>query len=574
MNIFNQFEHHIKKIYDTLIAEGQLEAGHDLSKMTVELPREEAHGDLATNIAMVTAKSAKMKPRDLASLYAEKLEALDDVNAVEIAGPGFLNLRLPQGVWQAQLQDIDAQAADYGRSDMGQGHNINVEFVSANPTGPLHAAHARGAIFGDALAHLLEFAGYNVTREYYINDAGTQVNVLARSAYLRYREAFGEAVTIGEGLYPGDYLKEVGQALKEEFGDAYLDADEAEYLEPIKQFALAMIMQGIKADLDKLGVRMNLYSSEKALTTDGKVQEALDSLAEKGLIYRGVLEPPKGELPDDWEEREQLLFKATNFGDDVDRPLQKSDGSWTYFASDIAYHWDKYQRTNGKMIDVWGADHGGYVKRMKAATKAISGAENALDVKLCQLVTLLDNGQPVKMSKRAGTFVTLSDVMEAVGADVMRFIMLTRRNDQTLEFDYAKVTEKSRENPVFYVQYAHARARSVFRQDGAPSEFRDANLGLLSHELELRLIKQLASWPNIVQSAAKMHEPHRIAFYLMDLAASFHSLWNGGRDDISLKFIQADDQAVTKARLYLVNSVSIVIRSGLGLLSIDAAEEM
>ena len=574
MNIFNQFEHHIKKIYDTLVAEGQLEAGHDLSKMTVELPREEAHGDLATNIAMVTAKSAKMKPRDLASLYAEKLEALDDVNAVEIAGPGFLNLRLPQGVWQAQLQDIDAQAADYGRSDMGQGHNINVEFVSANPTGPLHAAHARGAIFGDALAHLLEFAGYNVTREYYINDAGTQVNVLARSAYLRYREAFGEAVTIGEGLYPGDYLKEVGQALKEEFGDAYLDADEAEYLEPIKQFALAMIMQGIKADLDKLGVRMDLYSSEKALTTDGKVQEALDSLAEKGLIYRGVLEPPKGELPDDWEEREQLLFKATNFGDDVDRPLQKSDGSWTYFASDIAYHWDKYQRTNGKMIDVWGADHGGYVKRMKAATKAISGAENALDVKLCQLVTLLDNGQPVKMSKRAGTFVTLSDVMEAVGADVMRFIMLTRRNDQTLEFDYAKVTEKSRENPVFYVQYAHARARSVFRQDGAPSEFRDANLGLLSHELELRLIKQLASWPNIVQSAAKMHEPHRIAFYLMDLAASFHSLWNGGRDDISLKFIQADDQAVTKARLYLVNSVSIVIRSGLGLLSIDAAEEM
>ena len=574
MNIFNQFEHHIKKIYDTLVAEGQLEAGHDLSKMTVELPREEAHGDLATNIAMVTAKSAKMKPRDLASLYAEKLEALDDVNAVEIAGPGFLNLRLPQGVWQAQLQDIDAQAVDYGRSEMGQGHNINVEFVSANPTGPLHAAHARGAIFGDALAHLLEFAGYNVTREYYINDAGTQVNVLARSAYLRYREAFGEAVTIGEGLYPGDYLKEVGQALKEEFGDAYLDADEAEYLEPIKQFALAMIMKGIKADLDKLGVRMDLYSSEKALTTDGKVQEALDSLAEKGLIYRGVLEPPKGELPDDWEEREQLLFKATNFGDDVDRPLQKSDGSWTYFASDIAYHWDKYQRTNGKMIDVWGADHGGYVKRMKAATKAISGAENALDVKLCQLVTLLDNGQPVKMSKRAGTFVTLSDVMEAVGADVMRFIMLTRRNDQTLEFDYAKVTEKSRENPVFYVQYAHARARSVFRQDGAPSEFRDANLGLLTHELELRLIKQLASWPNIVQSAAKMHEPHRIAFYLMDLAASFHSLWNGGRDDISLKFIQADDQAVTKARLYLVNSVSIVIRSGLGLLSIDAAEEM
>ena len=574
MNIFNQFEQHIKTIYDALTAEGQLEAGHDLSKMTVELPRDETHGDLATNIAMVTAKAAKMKPRDLAMLYAAKLEALDEVDAVEIAGPGFLNLRLPHGVWQDQLRDIQTQSSDYGRSAIGKGQNVNVEFVSANPTGPLHAAHARGAIFGDALSHLLEFAGYNVTREYYINDAGTQVNVLARSAYLRYREAFGEAVTIGDGLYPGEYLKDVGQALKDKFGDAFLEADEVDYLEPIKAFALDMIMEGIKADLEELGVRMDLYSSEKALTTDGKVQAALDALTDKGLIYRGVLEPPKGELPDDWEAREQLLFKATEFGDDVDRPLQKSDGSWTYFASDIAYHYDKFQRTNGKMIDVWGADHGGYVKRMKAATKAISGADDALDVKLCQLVTLLDNGQPVKMSKRAGTFVTLSDVMEAVGADVMRFIMLTRRNDQTLEFDYAKVTEKSRENPVFYVQYAHARARSVFRQDGAYEDFADADLALLSHNLELRLIKQLASWPSLVQSAAKMQEPHRVAFYLMELAASFHSLWNGGRDDPSLKFIQPDDEVITKARLYLVNSVSIVIRSGLALLSIDAAEEM
>ena len=574
MNIFNQFENHINEIYDKLVASGQLEAGHDLSKMTVELPRDEAHGDLATNVAMVTAKSAKMNPRELAALYAAELEALDEVNAVEIAGPGFLNLRLPHGVWQAQLRDIYQKSSDYGRSDMGKGQHVNVEFVSANPTGPLHAAHARGAIFGDALSHLLEFAGYKVTREYYINDAGTQVNVLARSAYLRYREAFGDKVTIPDGLYPGEYLKDVGQALKDRFGEAFLEAEEADYLEPIKSFALDMIMQGIQADLEQLGVRMDLYSSEKALTTDGKVQAALDSLTEKGLIYRGVLEPPKGELPDDWEAREQLLFKATDFGDDVDRPLQKSDGSWTYFASDIAYHWDKFQRTNGKLIDVWGADHGGYVKRMKAATKAISGAEDALDVKLCQLVSLLDNGQPVKMSKRAGTFVTLSDVMDAVGADVMRFIMLTRRNDQSLEFDYAKVTEKSRENPVFYVQYAHARARSVFRQDGAIDGFEDADLGLLSHELELRLIKHLASWPNLVQSAAKMHEPHRIAFYLMELAASFHSLWNGGRDDISLKFIQSDDEAVTKARLYLVNAVSIVISSGLGLLSIDAAEEM
>ncbi|MGC6530403.1 MAG: arginine--tRNA ligase [Candidatus Puniceispirillaceae bacterium] len=581
MTIFKQIAAEITAIQDKLVTANHLPEAADLSRMVVELPRDMSHGDLATNVAMVTAKIAKMKPRDLAELYATELRQLDVISDVEIAGPGFINLRLADGIWPDQLRQIHQEGEAYGKSQLGANQKVNVEFVSANPTGPLHAAHARGAIFGDSLAHLLEFAGFDVVREYYINDAGTQVDVLAQSAYLRYREAFGEEVEIPAGLYPGDYLKDVGEALKSEYGDQFLDQEESEIRPIIRDFAIHAIMAGIKADLARLGVSMDLYSSERALTTNGKVDEALQSLTDQGLVYRGVLEPPKGQKPDDWEEREQLLFRATDFGDDVDRPLQKSDGTWTYFASDIAYHYDKYQRLitdhapeNCKMIDVWGADHGGYVKRMTAAVKALSGEDKKLDVKLCQLVSLLENGQPVKMSKRAGTFVTLSDVMDAVGADVMRFIMLTRRNDQTLEFDYAKVTEKSRENPVFYVQYAHARARSVFRQDGAISDFDDADLSLLSDELELKLIKQLVSWPSLVESAAQSHEPHRVAFYLMDLAAAFHSLWNGGRDNHKLKFIQDDDVAMTKSRLYLVNAVSIVIRSGLKLLSINAAEEM
>ena len=574
MNIFSQTHHAIVAIQADLANNNLIPQGGDLSKAVVELPRDLSHGDLATNVAMVTAKQAGMKPRDLAQLYADKLTQEGFIESVEIAGPGFINITLANGIWQSQLHAIQEQGADYGRSSMGAGQKVNVEFVSANPTGPLHAAHARGAIFGDSLAHLLEFAGFDVVREYYVNDAGTQVDVLARSAYLRYCEAFGEAIEIPSGLYPGDYLKEVGAALKDQFGDSLKSQSEEAYLPVIRDFAIAHIMDGIKADLVRLGVSMDLFSSERALTTTGKVDEAIAHLSQQGLVYRGVLEPPKGQLPDDWEEREQLLFKATDFGDDVDRPLQKSDGNWTYFASDIAYHFDKWQRTDGTMIDVWGADHGGYVKRMKAAVKATSGQDNQLDVKLCQLVTLLDNGQPVKMSKRAGTFVTLSDVMDAVGADVMRFIMLTRRNDQSLEFDYAKVTEKSRENPVFYVQYAHARARSVFRQEDAIAEFADADLSLLTDDLEVRLIKQLISWPQLIEAAAKMHEPHRIAFYLMDLAAAFHGLWNGGRDNPALKFIQTDNAEVTKARMVLVNATSNVIRSGLNLLSIQAAEEM
>ena len=576
MNIFSDFQDFILTSFDEMIAAGTIASPElaDTSKVVVELPRDEAHGDLACNAAMVLSKQARMKPRDLAGLLAEKLMQRDDVADVEIAGPGFINIRLIEGRWARELAGILNAGSDYGRNELGKDKAINVEFVSANPTGPLHAAHARGAIFGDALANLLEWSGYKVCREYYINDAGAQVDVLARSAFLRYREALGEAgIEIPEGLYPGLYLKEVGQALKTEFGDSLLKQSEAEYLAPIRGFAIDMIMEGIKKDLRGLGIDMDVYSSERELVEAGKVASAIEKLQTDGLVYRGVLEPPKGQLPEDWEAREQLLFRATDFGDDIDRPLQKSDGSWTYFASDVAYHHDKLQRTDGAMINVWGADHGGYVKRMKAATEAISGQKDTLDVKLCQLVSLLDKGKPVKMSKRAGTFVTLSDVMEAVGADVMRFIMLTRRNDQTLEFDYAKVTEKSRENPVFYVQYAHARGCSVLRQDNLPG-LSGADFSLLIAPHEVRLIKQLVSWPQLVRSAALSHEPHKIAFYLIDLAASFHGLWTAGREDAALRFIIESNTDLTRARLSLVQASVNVIQAGLSLLSVDAPQEM
>ena len=576
MNIFSDFEDFILASYDELIAAGGIAApeAKDTSKVVVEMPREESHGDLACNAAMVLSKQAGMKPRDLAELFAEALQKRDDVAEVEIAGPGFINIRLIQGRWAKDVQAILDAGRDYGRNNTGGGASINIEFVSANPTGPLHAAHARGAIFGDALANLMEWSGYSVCREYYINDAGAQVDVLARSAYLRYREALGEAdIKIPDGLYPGLYLKEVGSALKEQYGEDLLEKSEADILPLIRTFAIDMMMKSIQNDLAGLGIKMDIYSSERGLVEAGKVAAAIESLEKDNLVYRGVLEPPKGQLPDDWEEREQLLFCATDFGDDIDRPLQKSDGSWTYFASDVAYHHDKLQRTGGALINVWGADHGGYVKRMKAATQAISGQKDMLDIKLCQLVSLLDKGKPVKMSKRAGTFVTLSDVMEAVGADVMRFIMLTRRNDQTLEFDYAKVTEKSRENPVFYVQYAHARGCSVLRQDGLPDWDR-ADLSLLQASHEVRLIKQLVSWPQLVRSAANSHEPHKIAFYLIDLAALFHGLWTAGREDPSLRFILESDTEMTAARLSLVQAAVYVLHAGLNLLSVNAPEEM
>jgi arginyl-tRNA synthetase len=574
MNIFSLFEAEFKAITTSLQTAGTLPLDIDTSRVVFELPRDASHGDLACNAAMVLAKQVGMTPRDLAQMLATALADIDGVTDVEIAGPGFLNLRVEAGLWAREIDAIIAAGTDYGRNDSGAGMTVNVEYVSANPTGPLHAAHARGAVLGDAMAGLLDFSGWKVTREYYINDAGAQVDVLARSAYLRYCEAQGRDIgEIPAGLYPGAYLVEVGAALTAEFGDRFLDRDEAEWLAPIRSFTIEAIMAGIREDLQALGIDMDRFSSERALVDSGAVQTAFDRLEAAGHVYRGILEPPKGKEPEDWEPREQLLFRASAFGDDTDRPLQKSDGSWTYFASDVAYHMDKLDRTGGPLINIFGVDHGGYVKRMIAAVEALSGQKGQLDIQLCQLVNLMADGQPVKMSKRAGNFVTVRDVIDAVGADVIRFIMLTRRSEQTLDFDYARVTEQSRDNPVFYVQYAHARACSVLRQsdEGASGE---AALGQLTDPAEMAVIRQLASWPRLVVSAARAHEPHRVAFYLMDLAAAFHALWTAGRETPSLRFIREDAPALTAARLRLVKATALVIRSGLGVLAIDAREEM
>jgi len=572
MNIFQYFESEFASILAELVGQGLLPEHLDANRVVFELPRDATHGDLATNAAMILAKPAQKSPRDLAAVFASAFAKIDGVTAVDIAGPGFINLRVSPILWARQIDDIIKAGNQYGRSQIGAGAHVNVEFVSANPTGPLHAAHARGAVIGDALAGLMAFCGWEVTREYYINDAGGQVDVLARSAYLRYREALGQDIgDIPSGLYPGDYLKDVGNAFAKQVGDRYLDRPEAEWLDDLRQFAIQSIMDVIKQDLIALGIHMDVFSSERSLVESGAVQHAIDQLQAAGHLYTGVLAPPKGKEPEDWEPREQLLFKASEFGDDTDRPLQKSDGSWTYFAADVAYHLNKLERTKGQLINIFGADHGGYVKRMNAAVAALSGQDDMLDIKLCQLVNLLDKGKPVKMSKRAGTFVTVRDVIDAVGADVIRFIMLTRRNDQTLDFDFAKVTEQSRDNPVFYVQYAHARACSVLRQGEAPDQ---ADLALLTADAELALLKQLASWPKLVESAAQAHEPHRIAFYLVDLASQFHSLWTAGRENPSLRFIIEGDQAVTDARLMLVKATSLVIRTGLNMLSITALDEM
>ncbi|MBK3798314.1 arginine--tRNA ligase [Azospirillum brasilense] len=584
MNIFKVFENDIRKLLDELAAEGQIPAGLDTARLTVEPPREAAHGDLSTNAAMILAKPAGKPPRALAELLVAKLKTRPDVASAEIAGPGFVNLRLTADVWRDRIRDVLTAGTAYGESTLGGKRPVNVEYVSANPTGPLHAAHGRGAVFGDALAALLEKAGYAVAREYYINDAGAQVDVLGRSTFLRYREALGEDIgEIPAGLYPGEYLKEVGQALAERDGSKWVGADEADWLPACRDFAIATIMEWIKEDLGVLGVRMDVYSSERALVKAGAVDTALKALEDRGLIYVGVLEPPKGKKPDDWEPRPQTLFKSTDFGDDVDRPLKKSDGSFTYFSNDIAYHYDKHRRGFDLQIDVWGADHGGYVKRMQAATTAITEGKASLDVKLCQLVHLMKNGEPVKMSKRAGTFVTLRDVIEEVGRDVVRFIMLTRRNDQTLDFDFAKVVEQSKDNPVFYVQYAHARCRSVLRHAATALPRADlslaalaarANLARLDSEEEMTLAKRMATWPRLVESAAEAHEPHRVAFYLYDLASDFHALWNKGRDDTSLRFLIDGDEEVTVARLALVSAVATVIASGLDVMGVEPVEEL
>ena len=502
---------------------------------------------------------------------------------VATARPGFLNITLMPEVWHAQLRAILRGGLGFGDSAVGGGERINVEFVSANPTGPMHVGHGRGAVVGDALAALLAKAGFRVEREYYVNDAGAQVEVLACSVHLRYREALGEAIgPIPDGYYPGEYLIETGRELAARDGRKWLDRPQGEWLQPVREFAIARMMALIREDLAALGVRHDLFVSERALVDAGTIDDCLMALDQRGLIYTGVLEPPKGKLPDDWEPRAQTLFRATQFGDDVDRPLKKSDGSWTYFAADIAYHRDKFARGFASLIDVWGADHGGYVKRMQAAVRAVTDGAAALDVKLCQLVNLFDKGVPVRMSKRAGTFVTLREVIDEVGKDVFRFIMLTRRNDQALDFDFAKVTEQSKDNPVFYVQYAHARAASVMRhaaeafvgEDLSDMALAETSLQRLADPTELALIRQLAAWPRLVESAAEAHEPHRVAFYLQEVAAQFHMLWNKGRDEATLRFILAEDPALTRARLALVRAVALVIASGLAVIGVEPVEEM
>jgi arginyl-tRNA synthetase len=579
MNLFSHFR-------DVVIAELAaigLPAGIDTSRVAIEPPRDPAHGDIATNAAMVLAKPAGLAPRALAEKLVERLRARGEVTGAAVAGPGFINLRLADSFWHERLAEILQAGPAYGDSAIGAGKAVNVEYVSANPTGPLHVGHGRGAVVGDALANLLEKVGHKVEREYYINDAGAQVDVLARSAYLRYREALGEAIgAVPEGLYPGEYLRDTGRALAARDGRKWLDADEEVWLAPVRDFAIAAMMALIRDDLAALGVEHATFASEREIVSRGVVDVMVKLLSDAGLVHRGKLDPPKGLLPDDWEPREQLLFHSTEFGDDVDRPLQKSDGSWTYFAADIAYHFDKIARGFTDLIDVWGADHGGYVKRMQAAVTAVSAGNARLDVKLCQLVHLFDKGTPVRMSKRAGTFITLREVVDEVGKDVFRFVMLTRRNDQALEFDFAKVVEQSKDNPVFYVQYAHARARSVLRRASellsadklAPAALATAPLARLTDAAELALIRHLAGWPRLVESAAETHEPHRVAFYLQELAALFHGLWNKGMSEAQLRFIIEDALDLTRARLALVQAVAFVVASGLAVFGVAPVEEM
>ncbi|TCT02851.1 arginine--tRNA ligase [Aquabacter spiritensis] len=581
MNVYAIFADHVRAAVAELDA---VPAGLDLSRIVVEPPRDAAHGDLATNAAMVLAKEAGLKPRDLAGLIAARLEGVPEVARVEVAGPGFINIALSPGYWVRVLEAALRSGPDFGRSTFGAGTPVNVEYVSANPTGPMHVGHCRGAVFGDAMASLLTFAGFPVTREYYINDAGAQVDVLARSAFLRYREALGETIgAIPDGLYPGDYLVPVGTELARIHGRALLGLAEAEWLPIVRAEAISAMMAMIREDLSALGIAFDVFFSERSLTEgDDRVARAIAQLRESGEVYQGRLAPPKGAPIEDWEDREQTLFRSTDFGDDVDRPLVKSDGSYTYFAGDIAYHKDKFDRGFRRMIDVWGADHGGYVKRMQAAVKAVSGGTATLDVELCQLVRLTRNGEPVRMSKRAGSFVTLREVVDEVGRDAVRFMMLFRKNDAPLDFDLAKVIEQSRENPVFYVQYAHARAHSILRNAAEafadlPSDraaFADAALARLNDAGETSLMMRLAGWPRLIEQAATAREPHRIAFFLYDLASEFHAQWNRGKDLPHLRFIMENDRELTMARLALVHGVAAVVASGLSLLGVEAVEEM
>ncbi len=583
MNLFDYFRHQLLGLIDGLVKDGILPEGLETARIGFEPPREPSHGDITTNVAMLLAKPAGKKPHDIAEALVERLKGLKFIIGADIAGPGFINLSIEPNFWRQRLVEVLDAGDAYGASTIGGGESVNVEYVSANPTGPLHVGHGRGAVFGDALSSLLEKAGFNVAREYYINDAGAQIDILARSLHLRYREALGEDIGgIPEGMYPGDYLIPVARKFLEVEGDKWRHAAEEDWLELVSLFAISEMMDLIRDDLATLGIKQDVFSSERQMTASGGVEKALAVLKDRGLIYEGILEPPKGRKPDDWEPREQTLFKSSNFGDDTDRPVKKADGSWTYFATDIAYHENKHRRGFNAMINVWGADHGGYVKRMASAVRALTGEQGVLDVKLCQMVNLLDNGQPVKMSKRAGTFVTIRDVTEKVGKDVVRFIMLTRRNDAQLDFDLKRVSEKSRENPVFYVQYAHARIHSVLRNcvefftadELSAGALAKVPLDRLDDPSELAIIKLMANWPRVVEGAALAHEPHRIAFYLVELASEFHSLWNKGSNNASLRFILPHDRELTLARLALVKGVAFVIASGLKVIGVVPVEEM
>ncbi|MDB5595292.1 MAG: arginine--tRNA ligase [Hyphomicrobiales bacterium] len=589
MNVFAEFQTRVAAILQGIVASGRLPSDLDLARFVVEPTKDAAHGDLATNAAMVFAKEAKASfpnPRALATEIAYALAEDADVAEAEVAGPGFINIRLKPQVFARVLHQSVTEGAEFGRAPKGSAGPVNVEYVSANPTGPMHVGHGRGAVFGDALANLLSFAGHEVAREYYINDAGAQVDVLARSAHLRYREALGEDIgEIPEGLYPGGYLKPVGETLAHEYGVTLRDQPEAEWLPKVRAIAISAMMDMIRSDLAALNIVHEVFFSERSLTTgpDGDcVGAVIADLRARGIVYEGRLPRPKGAPAEDWEDREQTLFRTTEFGDDIDRPLVKSDGGYTYFASDIAYHKSKFDRGFTTMIDVWGADHGGYVKRMQAAVKAISGGHATLDVKLCQLVKLMRHGEPVKMSKRSGDFVTLREVVDEVGVDATRFMMLFRKNDAPLEFDLAKVIEQSKDNPVFYVQYAHARGRSVLRQakavlpdlDVSAQALAGASLDLLEDEGERALLKLIAQYPRQVEAAAAVHEPHRIAFYLHDLASSFHSHWNRGKDTPQLRFVNEERRDLTSARLALVLSLTGVLASGLSILGVSAPEEM
>lgn len=580
MNIFAVFEDHIRDQVLAVFAEAGRERPANLDRVTAEPPRDPLHGDIATNAALVLAKDFGQSPRIFAERLAEKLRLGPDVERIEIAGPGFINLVLQRSIWERVVMSILQTGPAYGRSAAGGGKRVNVEYVSANPTGPMHVGHCRGAVVGDALASLLGGVGYEVTREYYVNDAGVQVDILARSAFLRYREALGERIAIPEGFYPGDYLKPVGEDLALRCGASLKSMSESEWLPIVRDAAIAAMMAMIKADLAQLNIRHDVFFSERALHAPvDRVAETIAVLRKDGHVYEGRIAPPKGLKDEEWEDREQTLFRSTAFGDDADRPILKADGSYTYFASDIAYHQDKFGRGFARMIDIWGADHGGYVKRMQAAVTAMTGGRGILEVRLCQLVKLLRAGEPVKMSKRSGDFVTLREVVEEVGCDAVRFMMLMRKNDAPLDFDLAKVIEQSKDNPVFYVQYAHARCHSTFRQarsavPAAASDLAGADLSRLKDEGEIGLIRRICQYPRMLEAAAQAHEPHRVAFYLYDLASEFHAHWNRGKDLPHLRFIIDIDADLTRARLALVRAVETVVASGLSLLGVSAPHEM